>query len=193
MYGTGDTGSFDMTQAGQPQQPSAQCLVCHNGIFSSLVNYPGPGSRQEPGYDFIMNATFWAMLDIDLRDDHPISFTYAPGLDADYDFFPTSQACQTPLGPSATRRCLPSSGGAGVGAGTGFIGYPLYGAAWDQFECATCHSVHDTVSYATKQFVNGLSFGTQVFFLRRDNSNSDMCGDCHRNRWGAGHGAAFQP
>ena len=49
--------------------------------------------------------------------------------------------------------------------------YPLYGpgttaAPTTQFECATCHAVHDTVAYPGKQMVGGKSVGTQVFFLR---------------------------
>jgi len=40
-----DSPSYDMNEDKQPQAPSSLCLVCHNGVFSSLVNYPGPGSH----------------------------------------------------------------------------------------------------------------------------------------------------
>jgi len=188
--------TFDMkiTQASQPQAPSSLCLVCHNGVFSELVNYPGPGSHVNEDYDYQMNAFFWAMLDTDLHDDHPISFTYYPestGLDADHNNLPDPVRCGTSLAP---RRCIPSFDKA-FGGLTGFIGYPLYGSQWDQFECATCHSVHDTVQYETgvKTLVGGKSVGTQVFFLRRDNTQSNMCGDCHKNRYGATKGSTWLP
>ena len=44
-YTTYDSPSFDMNDFNTgPQEPSSLCLVCHNGVFSSLVNYPGPGT-----------------------------------------------------------------------------------------------------------------------------------------------------
>jgi hypothetical protein len=160
-----------------PQEPSSLCLVCHNGVFSSLVNYPGPGSHTNENYDYQMNPTFWAMLDTDLSNDHPISFTYDPGKDnsQDNNGFPTVVRSPT----SSWRYWIPGTNGAH---------YPLYSPSFGtattttQFECATCHAVHDTVAYPGKQMVGGKSVGTQVFFLRRDNSGSAMCVDCHRNR-----------
>jgi hypothetical protein len=57
--------------------------------------------------------------------------------------------------------------------------YFLYGDATagnsNWFECATCHSVHDLVEYEGKGEY-------QVYFLRADNSGSQMCLDCHANR-----------
>jgi hypothetical protein len=173
MYGS---ASFDMNDfnAG-PQEPSSLCLVCHNGVFSSLVNYPGPGSHQNENYDYQMNPTFWAMLDTDLTNDHPLSFTYNPAKDSNQDNngFPAQQPCPT----APWRNWIYGTAG----------NYPLYGtgttaAPTTQFECATCHSVHDTISYPGKQMVGGKSVGTQVFFLRASNYNSGMCADCHRNR-----------
>lgn len=184
--------TFDMAAVGsaQPQSPSSLCLVCHNGVFSELVNYPGPHSHVNEDYDFEMNAYFWAMLDTDLHNDHPISFTYDEVLDVDRNGvggFPRKQPC--PTSPLGNRMCIPAAD-AGPGGGTGFIGYPLYGTQHDQFECATCHSVHDTVKYSSKSLVGGKSVGTQVFFLRRDNSQSLMCGDCHVNRYGPTKGSS---
>ena len=70
--------SFDMNEFNSgPQDPSSMCLVCHNGIFSSLVGYPGPGSHPNETYDYEMNPTFWAMLDTDLRE---MRHRRAPGL-----------------------------------------------------------------------------------------------------------------
>jgi len=168
--------SFDMYSGNQPQSPSSLCLVCHNGVFSSLVNYPGPGSHANESYDYEMNPTFWAMLDTNLKDDHPISFTYAPNMDStqDNNGFPNPLPCNN---GTRTRNWLPSWSS----NNSGFY-YPLYGSDSLQFECATCHSVHDTVSYNGKQLIGGKSVGTQVFFLRHTNEGSKMCGDCHINR-----------
>jgi len=172
--------SFDMNDFNSgPQAPSTLCLVCHNGVFSSLVNYPGPGSHTNENYDYQMNPTFWAMLDTDLSNEHPISFTYDPAADnsQDNNGFPNATPCPT----APWRNWIVGSNGSH---------YPLYSggnavsrtASSDQFECSTCHAVHDTVMYPGKQMVGGKSVGTQVFFLRRDNSGSGMCADCHRNR-----------
>jgi len=170
-----DSPSYDMNDNNQPQEPSSLCLVCHNGVFSSLVNYPGPGSHTNENYDYEMNPTFWAMIGTDLSNDHPISFTYEPTADnqQDNNGFPDAAPC-----PTATWRLwIPGDMGA--------ITYPLYGsgATANQFECATCHAVHDTVNYTGKQMVGGKSVGTQVFFLRTSNAGSELCNDCHVNRW----------
>jgi cytochrome c553 len=166
--------SFDMYEGNQPQAPSSLCLVCHNGVFSSLVNYPGPGSIDDPVYDYEMsNAGLWAMLSTDLTDDHPISFTYDQIKDntQDYNDFPQPIPCPT----TPDRMWIPDV--------QGNIRYPLYGTNKDQFECATCHAVHDTVNYTGKVFTGGKSVGTQVYFLRNTNQVSTMCADCHRARW----------
>jgi hypothetical protein len=166
--------SFDMNEFNSgPQDPSSMCLVCHNGIFSSLVEYPGPGSHPDEIYDYEMNPTFWAMLDTDLRDDHPISFTYNPALDASQDNngFPDPVECPD----KEWRYWIPGD--------QGTLTYPLYGdAPTYQFECATCHAVHDSIAYPGKQMIGGKSVGTQVFFLRTSNEGSELCNDCHINR-----------
>jgi len=178
--------TFDMGDgSNQPGEPSSLCLVCHNGVYSSLINYPGPGSHQDERYDFEMNPTFWAMIGTDLHNDHPISFSYdnsalAGDEQQDRNGFPDTVAC--PTGNVTRLFILPNA--CAVGApGNGFgPGFPLYGETGDQFECATCHAVHDTVNYPGKQLIGGKSVGTQVFFLRCDNQGSQMCGDCHRRR-----------
>lgn len=169
--------SYDMNDMNTgPQAPSSLCLVCHNGVFSSLVNYPGPGSHSNENYDYEMNPMFWAMLDTDLSNEHPISFTYDPSDDnsQDNNGFPAAVPC----GDAPWRQW--------INAAT--ANYPLYGpgttlSPTTQFECATCHAVHDTVAYTGKQMVGGKSVGSQVFFLRADNTASAMCADCHVNRY----------
>jgi len=170
-----DSPSYDMNEGKQPQAPSSLCLVCHNGVFSSLVNYPGPGSHSNENYDYEMNSFFWAMLGTDLTNDHPISFTYDPSKDNNQDNngFPQAQPCPT----APWRMWIPGD--------QGQLTYPLYGSGTtaNQFECATCHSVHDTIAYVGKEMTAGKSTGSQVFFLRSSNAGSALCNDCHVNRY----------
>lgn len=167
-----DSPSFDMGRVplGQPRPPSSLCLTCHNGIASSLVNYPGPCSPTDPAYDLEVSGC--ADLDIDLTDDHPISFDYTNAnieLDSaiDNNDFPPA----IDPGGGRIRYVIP---------GTSGTFYPLYGSGaqieerW--FECATCHSVHHSATDYDPVGTN------QVYFLRRDNTESQMCKDCHRNK-----------
>ena len=61
-----------------------------------------------------------------------------------------------------------------ITGGTSGAKYPLYtnSNGENQFECSTCHDVHDTAMYATKD-------SAEVFFLRTSNAESKMCRDCH--------------
>ena len=159
-----DSATFDMksTPLNQPRSPSSLCLTCHNGIASSLVNYPGPCSETDTAYD--LEIAGCADLDTDLRDDHPISFDYTDAgiaLDnvIDKNLFPPA---------------VPFAGGRLAIPGTSLTFYPLYGAPGDRwFECATCHSVHHTEPDYDPVATN------QVYFLRHDNTNSELCRDCH--------------
>jgi len=179
--------TFDMqdtTAWTDPGYPSNLCLVCHNGVYSSLVNYPGPGSHSGEEYDYEMNPTFWAMLGTDLSNDHPIGFDYVPSKDNEQDNngFPEPNTCITGGGTAANRMWIPSTSTGRARA------YPLYSDATNptdkiRFQCATCHAVHDTINYPGKQLIGGKSVGTQVFFLRNTNYESRLCADCHPNRW----------
>lgn len=166
-----DSTSFDMNEGFQPAAPSTLCLVCHNGVASTLSNYPGPCSTPDALYDYDMPDNACGMIGSggtgpvhDLTNDHPIAFTYNPALDTvnDNNGFPDA----TTIG---TRQWI-------IGAYSGEQ-YPLYANTngIDQFECATCHSVHDTIDYPDKGSL-------QVYFLRADNTGSTMCQDCHVNR-----------
>jgi len=164
--------SYDMITgaATAPRTPSSLCLVCHNGVFSDLVNYPGPCSNPDSAYD--LEVAGCADLGTDLSNDHPLSFNYVASLDVDTNGF-TNEV--TFNGSTRGRAAI-------LGAYTGTF-YPLYGNVnisgvlqennW--FECATCHSVHDMANYAGKG-------STQVYFLRIDNAGSQMCLDCHQYR-----------
>jgi len=161
-----DSPTFDMgpAEASGPRYPSNLCLVCHNGVASDLVNYPGPCSDPDGAYDLQISGC--ADLGANLLNDHPISFNYqATNVDLDNDGFPntTNHGGGSRLWVDGT--ATPTD-------------YPLYGnnsSEFNWFECATCHSVHDVVDY------NGKG-DYQVFFLRADNTGSAMCLDCHTNR-----------
>ena len=160
-----DTNSANATKYGL-RRPSALCLVCHNGIASELVNYPGPCSNPDAAYDIEVSGC--ADLGIDLRNDHPISFNYlgGTGKDLDNNNFPIESGHASPLG---NRFAI-----SGAISGTD---YWLYNGdtVGKSFECATCHSVHDLATYPGKG-------SYQVYFLRSDNTGSQMCLDCHTAR-----------
>jgi predicted CXXCH cytochrome family protein len=85
----------------------------------------------------------------DLSDDHPIGFTYGTAL---------STADPGLYDPTATD--------AGLTLKPGNINVAmLFGAGDDQLECASCHDAHDAAGVGS--------------FLRKDNTNSDLCLTCH--------------
>ena len=174
MYASDTFDMIDTTHTA-PQGVSALCMVCHNGVASQLVNYPGPKSTPNTDYDFTDGdaklTAPWTNLGTDMTDDHPISFTYNTALDdvTDANGFPAAITVST---GTKTRMMIPGTG----------ANYPLYGTNQDQMECATCHSVHHTATYDGPLMDSGESAGTQVFFLRNDNAGSQMCTDCHTNR-----------
>jgi hypothetical protein len=132
------------------------------------VNYPGPCSETDTSYD--LEIAGCADLDTDLSDDHPVSFDYTTdGITADNlidkNMFPQPVANNT---HSWRMAILGASG----------TYYPLYGiqADNDWFECATCHSVHHTAPEYDPEGTH------QVYFLRHDNTGSELCRDCHTNK-----------
>lgn len=154
--------SFDMGNASQPEAPSALCLVCHNGIASELVNYPGPCSNPDSAYDFQIAGC--ADLGKDLSDDHPLSFKYNKESDQDNNEFPVINTVNGRIHLDSAQDST--------------VRYFLYKHADgfnNYFECATCHSVHDLADYPGKGEY-------QVYFLRADNTGSAMCLDCHTKR-----------
>ncbi len=155
---TFDMGPANATNTG-PQ--TNLCLACHDGAASTLVNYPGPGSTPSGNYDLTAGEiSSWANVGDDLSQEHPVAFVYNASADQENNGFPTPDA-------------------------NGYIAniYPLYDNS--TFQCATCHSVHDTASY-TKASWNGLGNprgnSGEVYFLRASNVASQMCNDCHVNR-----------
>jgi hypothetical protein len=169
------TADYSGTAAQNDHYATTHCMVCHNGVTSSLVNYPGPGSPVNTGYNFDSSLLQSGKSNLGsgatgMKDDHPVMFTYDPTEDADNNGFRDT----LPYG-SGSRKAIFGAEGT----------YPMFtkdGISYNQFECATCHSVHDTVDYPNKSMEDGKSNGTQVYFLRGDNTGSGMCQDCHVNR-----------
>ena len=103
--------TLDATDVGQPDGVSKLCLSCHDGTVA-LDSFGGA-----TGTTFIGSG----LVGTDLRNDHPISFTYDAAL-ATLDgglFNPTSAT--TDLGGTIDNDLLIAG----------------------EMECATCHNVHD--------------------------------------------------
>jgi len=134
---------------GQPTGVSKLCLSCHDGTIA--IDSFG---RNTDGTPFTTGTVFVGALNAnanigegeltgftgDLSNDHPVAFT-----------FPTAGADNEIVQPIG-----------GVIAAV----LPLFGTSNDQMECATCHDVHAT--------------GTFAKLLRVDNSAaSALCLTCH--------------
>jgi hypothetical protein len=116
-----DSGTIDATDLAAPAGISLLCLSCHDG--SAALDSFGAGTRTDntPG---TTTLTGNALLDVDLSNDHPVSFTYDTAL-AGVDNGLND--------PSAT----PSTLGGNIDVDL------LFGLGNDQLECASCHDVHN--------------------------------------------------
>lgn len=141
-----DSGTIDALDLGIPTGISLMCLSCHDG--SAALDSFGGGTRTDttPG---TTTLTGTALLDIDLSNDHPISFTYNTALSGvDVELHD----------PSATLS----------GVGVGFIDADmLFGLGNDQMECSSCHDVHDGPSVVDDPL------------LIKSNIGSGLCFTCH--------------
>ncbi|HSR87319.1 MAG TPA: cytochrome c3 family protein [Pontiella sp.] len=118
------TNSFDLytsdtldATVGQPSSESLACLSCHDGTVA-LDSFGGNAAT---------NSTFMtgaALVGTDLKNDHPVSFTY------DDTLANTDGSLHT---PSDTASGL---------AGGGFIADDLLFGG--KMECASCHDVHNS-------------------------------------------------
>lgn len=116
VYDLYSSPTMDATDLGQPTANSKLCLSCHDGTVA-LENF---GGTTGPGANYIGGS---ALIGIDLRDDHPISFTYDDALaTADGGLW------------------APTTTTSGVGGGT-ITEDMLFN---EQVQCASCHDVHDT-------------------------------------------------
>ena len=130
---------------------SLACMTCHNGLASTIVNGPGTDAGTTAPYNLAAGqVNGFANVGQDLTNDHPVGFTYSAG---------TTDPDGGDVWPA-------------VVAGKINNVYPIYSG---QMECATCHDVHNSASYAGQG-------STQVYFLRATNVNSAMCTTCHTNK-----------
>jgi predicted CXXCH cytochrome family protein len=104
--------------AGQPDASSKLCLSCHDGV-TAVDNFGG----ETAGTEFITGAR---NIDVDLSDDHPVSFTY-------------NTALATADGGLKDPATDPSGLGGTINADM------LIGG---KMQCASCHDVHNTAGEA---------------------------------------------
>jgi predicted CXXCH cytochrome family protein len=114
------SATINGTVAATPSGVSLACLGCHDGTVAvnNLVNQPNLGSTGNP--TFLTNAST-ALLDTDLRNDHPISITYNT---AD-------------TGLRANANATVTNGGNTL---------QLFGTGPYTVECGSCHQVHDNTN-----------------------------------------------
>ena len=129
---------------GQPSGSSKACLSCHDGTVAMDAYGGAPGNPGSVmiGYD---------MLQTDLSNDHPVSFTYDAALaTADGGLY------------DPTVKAVPAFGGKTVDRAMLFD---------HKVECATCHDIHNDRGDAPTQ-------GRNILVV--DNTNSALCLTCHR-------------
>ena len=110
-YNIYSSSTLDATDMGQPSAESKLCLSCHDGTVA-LENFGGVTT----GTNFIASP-----LGSDLRNDHPISFTYDAALSGTDLGLNNPTTTNSGLGSTITNDML-------------FSG---------KLQCATCHNVHD--------------------------------------------------
>jgi hypothetical protein len=154
----------DTKTSEQVDSSTRACMQCHNGVASELINYPGRGRNtanpDASDYNFSTGVLLnFANLGTDLRQEHPVAFTYNATADSEGNNFP--------------------SVGAGAAVVTGTL--RLYDGT-NQMGCGTCHEPHNRFSYLG-------AGSTQVYFLRNatasdnGNANSALCRACHVNKY----------
>jgi predicted CXXCH cytochrome family protein len=134
------SGTIDAGDLGAPGGVSLMCLSCHDG--STAIDSFGSTT----GTVLIVGN---ALLDTDLQDDHPVSFTYNAGLAS------SDGGLNDPTGTSS-----------GLPAGGNIDDDMLFGAGNDQMECSSCHEVHNETNTVAK-------------LLLKANTASALCFTCH--------------
>ncbi len=139
-----ESGTLNAT-IGDPAGVSKLCLSCHDGTVG-IDTY-----GTQTGVPTMITNARGALLDTDLRDDHPISFVYNTALFNDDDGLYNPSVQLTDIGGTIEDDML-----FGLVAGS------------KTMECASCHDVHNgTVAMAAGNL------------LRIDNGGSDLCLTCH--------------
>jgi predicted CXXCH cytochrome family protein len=134
-----DSGTIHATDLSNPAGISLMCLSCHDGSVAVDSFGGNTGSTTIGGSAF---------LDVDLSDDHPISFTYNTALAGN------DGQLHDPV-------TMPS------GLGDNIDVDMLFGSGDDQFECASCHDVHNGPTVASSPL------------LVKSMAASDLCFTCH--------------
>jgi hypothetical protein len=160
-----NSAAGDLDHSSKVQTESSKCLVCHNGIFGSIIK--SSETEKNETYDFESDPDFWKMADKDHgpSHNHPCGFTFDPKKDSGNNGFPEAV---TISGDTETKVII------GRKSGTQ---YPLFGSGQNKFECLTCHTAHYSNA---NQNIKGTY---QVKMLRADNTISSMCRDCHPNKY----------
>jgi len=132
---------------GDPTGSSLLCLSCHDGTVA-IDSFGG-----NVGGDFMLPSDEH-YIGTDLRDDHPISFTYDTAL---------ANADPGLNDPSATTTTI---GLGGDKTNTGLVSDLMLPA--DQVQCSSCHDVH-----------NGFVPPAEASLLLITKQNSSICLTCH--------------
>jgi hypothetical protein len=179
-----DAGADETKTTTELDTSTRQCMYCHNGQVSVLINYPGRGVNLGSGdaSKYNVSSAFFSAsgnLGTNLKPDHPVAFTYNPGVDTENNGFPA----------------ITASGARNVITGTALPLYDTSAFTGQMLGCGTCHEPHDRFNYVGKS--TGTT-GTQVFFLRNSdgteqwgagtnyrggNADSALCRACHVNRY----------
>jgi len=162
------TNSLDSTYGalGQPGSVSKLCFSCHDGSIatdvygSTQMNEAESEASEASGNGGVQFLSTGEIFNIggaisggandgkgDLSNHHPIGFNYIDAQDKDAEI-------------AATTVTFPGTSVA--------IGDKLYGAGNTQFECVTCHDVHNSEN----------AVGAEKFLWASD-ANSNFCCTCH--------------
>jgi predicted CXXCH cytochrome family protein len=135
------SGTIDATDLDAPAGISLMCLSCHDGSVAVDSFGGNVGSITIGGS---------ALLDTDLSDDHPISFTY-----------------DSTLATNDGGLHDPTTTSSGIPGGLNIDDDMLFGTGNDQLECASCHDVHNGPSVVSPPL------------LIKSTASSELCFTCH--------------
>jgi len=157
-------------------QNSITCLSCHDGAtgLSTLASYNYWSSADAGNWEAAsvrdIDPAMYTMIGKDLRDDHPVGFTFV------------DERAGVPSSVF-TKATSAAGGDTGMNTKVGKIKFFLYDG---KFECASCHDPHDTTtgntgsSGAGGNSPNPQKRGGSAFFLRAPIQS--ICTDCHANK-----------
>lgn len=137
MYDATHSSTIDMTVDTQPTGTALACLSCHDGTIGLDVIINPPNSYQGtvpgtvPGFN-TMPSSSNALLDTDLRNDHPISIVYDPAQDPAFNSAASIKAAGLKL----------------------FIDETTPG---EKVQCASCHNPHNNTNSPLLRISNASS------------------------------------